>query len=63
MNDILLNAASVQIAQRCWRDFRMSVVDGSTTRLQNALAIAAYASGPRGSYVPLEVEGFRYTTC
>lgn len=53
LNDALVNAANVQIAQRRWRDFRVLAVDGSTARLPNTPAIVEYFGGPRGSGVPL----------
>ena len=53
LNDVLMDAAKAQIAERRWRDFRVLAVDGSTARLPSTPAIAEYFGGPRGSGVPL----------
>ncbi len=46
LNDVLIDAAETQIARRCWRDFRVLAVDGSTARLPNTAAIAEYFQKP-----------------
>lgn len=47
MNDALVGAADSRIVQRCWRDFRVLAVDGSTARLPNTPASRSTSAGAR----------------